>query len=385
MSSPPGILSGLRVVEVSAFVAAPLGGATLAALGADVIRVDPLGGGIDIGRWPLGPDGRSLYWAGLNQGKRSVSLDLRSGEGRSLLTRLITRPGEGGGILLTNLPARGWLRYDALREQRADLVMVAISGTREGGNAVDYTVNAGAGFPLVTGPEGHEGPVNHVLPAWDLQTGFLAAVGLLAAERHRRLTGEGQLVRLALADVALAVAGHLGILAEARLVPEARGRFGNDLYGTYARDFRTADGRWVQVCALTARQWHSLLQATGLSEELGRLAERLGLDLDEEGNRFRARREISSRLEPWFSERRLNEVASALDEHDVLWAPYRTFKQLAAEGGPAPATPLRFGAARIEEPRPAPELGADTEQVLRELAGVDAAGLERLRQESIIG
>ena len=71
------VLAGLSVLEVSAFVAAPLGGATLAGMGADVIRVDPVGGGIDRDRWPLHA-GRSLYWAGLNQGKRSVTLDARS-------------------------------------------------------------------------------------------------------------------------------------------------------------------------------------------------------------------------------------------------------------------------------------------------------------------
>src|ERR1700730_18108549 len=100
-----GILSGMRIVELSAFVAAPLGGATLAALGADVIRVDPPGGGIDIGRWPL-HRGRSLYWAGLNQGKRSVTIDTRSEVGRKMVSKLITAPGEGGGILLTNLPVQ---------------------------------------------------------------------------------------------------------------------------------------------------------------------------------------------------------------------------------------------------------------------------------------
>src|SRR5690349_24883658 len=103
----PGILAGMRIVEVSAFVAAPLGGATLAALGADVIRVDPPGGGIDIDRWPL-HRGRSLYWAGLNQGKRSVTIDTRTEAGRMMVARLITAPGEGGGILLTNLPVQGW-------------------------------------------------------------------------------------------------------------------------------------------------------------------------------------------------------------------------------------------------------------------------------------
>jgi len=174
------ILAGLRVVELSAFVAAPLGGATLAALGADVIRVDPPGGGIDIDRWPL-HRGRSLYWAGLNQGKRSVTIDTRTEVGQRQVAGLITAPGEGGGIVLTNLPVKGWSSYEELSRLRRDLIMVVITGDRDGGIAVDYTVNAAVGFPWLTGPEGHEGPVNHVLPAWDGMTGYLAALAILAA------------------------------------------------------------------------------------------------------------------------------------------------------------------------------------------------------------
>ena len=73
-------LAGLRVVEVSAFIAAPLGGMTLAQMGADVIRIDPIGGNIDIGRWPLAPSGTSLCWASLNKAKRSVALALNTPE-----------------------------------------------------------------------------------------------------------------------------------------------------------------------------------------------------------------------------------------------------------------------------------------------------------------
>ncbi len=99
-----GILHGLRIVEGSAFVAAPLGGMTLAQLGADVIRFDPVGGGLDAHRWPLDRNGNSLFWAGLNKGKRSIQVDLKSPEGRDIVTRLITRPGPDAGIFLTNLP-----------------------------------------------------------------------------------------------------------------------------------------------------------------------------------------------------------------------------------------------------------------------------------------
>ena len=78
----PGILDGLRVIEGSAYVAAPLGGMTLAQLGADVIRFDQIGGGLDRNRWPVTDDGQSLFWAGLNKGKRSIQVDLRSDRGQ---------------------------------------------------------------------------------------------------------------------------------------------------------------------------------------------------------------------------------------------------------------------------------------------------------------
>ena len=104
-----GILAGLRIVEGSAFIAAPLGGMTLAQLGADVIRFDDIHGGLDSDRWPVTKDGASIYWAGLNKGKRSIAVDLRHPKGRELLTALIGAPGEGAGIFTTNMPARGWL------------------------------------------------------------------------------------------------------------------------------------------------------------------------------------------------------------------------------------------------------------------------------------
>ena len=379
------ILSGLRVVELSAFVAAPLGGATLAALGADVIRVDPPGGGIDIDRWPL-HRGRSLYWAGLNQGKRSVVIDTRSERGRRQVAGLIAAPGEGGGIVLTNLPVKGWNSYESLAKLRRDLIMVVVTGDRGGGTAVDYTVNAALGFPWLTGPEGHDGPVNHVLPAWDAMTGFLAALAILAAERHRRLHGEGQLVELSLSDVGLAVAGHLGLIGEAVLEAEPRGRFGNDVYGTFGRDFGTRDGRRVMVLALTARQWASLGEATGLAAEFAALESRAGADFRNEADRWVHRKPLFAALESWFARHDLADIRKPFDSHGVLWGPYQTVKQLVADD-PCASTanamfseieqpglgrfltagsPLRFGAASPVPPRPAPELGEHTDEVLRE-------------------
>jgi 2-methylfumaryl-CoA isomerase len=299
---------------------------------------------------------------------------------------LITAPGEGGGIVLTNLPVKGWNTYESLARLRRDLIMIVITGDREGGTAVDYTVNAALGFPWLTGPEGHEGPVNHVLPAWDAMTGYLAALAILAAERHRRLHGEGQLVELSLSDVGLAVAGHLGLIGEAILEPQARGRFGNDVYGTFGRDFVTRDGRHVMVLALTPRQWASLGEATGLARDFADVQARAGADFRNESDRWIHRKPLFELLQAWFAGQELADVRQAFDAYGVLWSPYQTVKQLVADDPRAStanpmfsevehpglgrfltaASPLRFGAASSQPARPAPLLGEHTEEVLRE-------------------
>ena len=212
------LLSGMRVIESSAFIAAPSGGMTLAQLGADVIRVDPIDGAIDSRRWPLAHgDGASLYWAGLNKGKRSLAINLREPAARELLAELITTPGADGGLFLTNLPQRGELAYETLAARRSDLVMLSVTGSPDGRTAVDYTVNAAVGIPYTTGDARPDRPVNSALPAWDLVTGANAALGLLAAERHRTRTGRGQHVRLALSDIAMWSVAALGHIAEAEL------------------------------------------------------------------------------------------------------------------------------------------------------------------------
>jgi 2-methylfumaryl-CoA isomerase len=193
------ILADMRVVEAAAFVAAPLGGMTLAQMGADVIRIDPLRGRLDYKRWPVMYDDVSLFWCGLNKSKQSVTLDLGQPEGREIAMALISAPGEDAGILLTDFPACGWLDHDKLKEKHEDLIQLTVQGDRHGGSAVDYTINSRVGIPYITGDErgaANQEAVNDVLPAWDLVTGQMAAVGLLAAERHRLKTGQCQHVKL---------------------------------------------------------------------------------------------------------------------------------------------------------------------------------------------
>src|SRR5436305_15181448 len=118
-------LGGLTVIEVSSFVAVPLCGMTLRQLGAEVIRVDPIGGAWDTNRWPLTTDGTSIYWTGLNKGKRSATIDLRSVDGQELVQRLVV---EGDGIVVTNDAGLPWLSYDTLVAKRSDLITLQLLG-----------------------------------------------------------------------------------------------------------------------------------------------------------------------------------------------------------------------------------------------------------------
>src|SRR5712691_1280516 len=295
------LLQDLRIVEVSAFVAAPLGGMTMAQMGAEVIRIDPIGGGIDFGRWPVTRSGASLYWAGLNKAKRSLALALDKPEGREIARAIITAPGAGAGICLTNLPPLPGLDLATLTAARADLIMLRLVGNRDGSAAVDYTVNAASGFPLVTGHGGE--PVNHVLPAWDIAAGLYLATGLLAAERHRSRTGKGQEVVVALSDVMLATVGNLGYIGDVQINGTARPAIGNDLYGSFGRVFATADGRRIIIIALTPRQWRGAGRATGLADKFALVSEIMDADLDTETGRFEARDAIGALLGRWCAAR----------------------------------------------------------------------------------
>jgi 2-methylfumaryl-CoA isomerase len=318
--------------------------------------------------------------------------------------QLISAPGPDGGLLLTNFPPRGCWSYETLRTRRADLIQLTIQGNRQGGAAVDYTVNPAVGIPYLTGPADDPAPVNHVLPAWDLITGQLAATGLLAAERHRTRTGAGQHIKLSLEDAALATMGNLGFIAEAQLGTQ-RERVGNYLYGAFGADFICADGRRVMVVALTGKQWSALCEALALREAVTDLEGRLGLDLEQEGDRYVARESIAALIAPRVRSRSSAAIAEVFGRCGVCFSEYRTVTELLARDpacstenplfarvdqpgiGPllTPANPLDFSAGGRREPMPAPRLGEHTDAVLGEVLGLDAAHRERLAAAGVIG
>lgn len=398
------LLSGLRVVESSAFVAVPLAGLTLAQMGAEVIRIDRPQGGLDARRWPLAPTGESLFWAGLNKDKKSVAVDSRTPQGRELVTQIITAPGPDAGVFLTNLAAPGHTDHDTLTRHRSDMITATLAGDRHGRPAVDYTVNPSLGVPQITGHPDDPRPVAHAIPAWDLLAGQMMVNSVLAAERHRLRTGRGQAVDLTLKDVAAAMLGHLGLIADAAVNVDERAKSGNALYGAYGQDFECACGGRVMVIGLTKRQWGLLLKVTDTEEEVAALAQRVGQDFSDEGVRWRFRHQITAILQPWFITRRIDAFADAFDSAGLTWSRFRTLKdalendadlgpqnpmfsdQLDASGKryPVPGLPTTFSDAARTRPKAAPRLGAHTEEVLADVVGLSSGEIARLFDQSVI-
>ena len=397
------LLKGLTIVEGAAFIAAPSCGLYLAQMGATVIRFDQIGGGPDAGRWPLGPNGQSLYWEGLNKGKKSVAIDLSRADGREIAQRIATA---GDGLFVTNFPAEGFLSYERLAALRNDLICLRVMGWANGAPAVDYTINAAVGVPAMTGHADDPRPINHALPAWDLLGGAYSAFALLAALRDRDASGRGREVRVALSDLAASTLGNLGQVAEIQLGGGNREKHGNDLFGAFGRDFLTSDGQRIMLVAITPRQWTGLVNVLEIAGPVAALEAQTGASFTiSEGARFVHRDRVNQIVEIAIGRQALGDLAPHFDSAGVTWSVYRTvaeslqneprlfaenpiFSDVTHAGGETYLTP--GAAARMPddargEALPAPRIGQNTDEVLGDLLGLSNREIDRLRDEGIVG
>jgi 2-methylfumaryl-CoA isomerase len=386
------LLSGLSVIEASSFVASPTAGLYLAQMGAEVIRVDQIGGGPDFRRWPVTEANDSLYWENLNRAKKSVALDLGSPAGRELLQELVRKTGQ----FVTNFPAEGFLSHAKLSEGRADLVTVRVMGWADGSPALDYTVNNSVGYPMMTGagPE----PVNHVLPAWDLLTGAYAAFAMLATIQRRSVSGEGCEVRIPLSDVAIGTVANLGGIAEVLYSGDNRPRLGNAVYGLFGRDFVTADGVRTMIVVVTPRQWANLVAALKLEGAVASLEASRGVSFaKDDGLRFNHRDALYPLFEAAIAARSHADLAAAFDAGGIVHSAYRTMKDAVADPDLVANNPV-FGEAanpsgfaypaagsfatvpQMERgaPQSAPVNGGNSEEVLSERLGLSGGQIAAL-------
>ena len=394
------LLDGLRIIEASSFVASPTAGLYCAQFGAEVIRVDQVGGGPDYRRWPVTEANDSLYWENLNRAKKSVALDLTQPQGRELLQALVRSTGQ----FITNFPADGFLSHATLAEGRQDLVTVRVMGWPDGAPALDYTVNNAVGYPMMTGagPE----PVNHVLPAWDLLSGAYAAFALLAAIRRREQTGLGSEVRIPLSDVAIGTAANLGGVAEVLHNNANRSRLGNTVYGLFGRDFVTKDGVRSMIVVVTHRQWANLIAARGLTDAVGAVEAERGVSFaKDDGLRFEHRDALFPLFEAAIGALDHAAMAAKLDAAGVVHSAYKTMLDAAHDSrlvGDNPifsasdANPsgLAYPAAgafgtipqmQRADAKPAPRNGQHSEEILSEALGLSSGEIARLIDSGIIG
>ena len=399
------LLSDLTLVEVSSFVASPTVGLYFGQMGAEVIRIDHIAGGLDYDRYMLTEEGRSLSWENLNRTKKSVALDLRNPKGRELAQELARSVGQ----IVTNVPEGSFLDHATLAKGRDDLISLRIMGWHDGRQAMDFTVNAAAGYPLQTGPAEWDPdsapPVNQVMPAWDFITGAYSAFALLAALRHRDRTGDGAELKVPLGDVAIGTLANSGGMAEMLYRGADRERLGNDIWGAFGTDFASRDGKRFMVAALTSKQWAGLVEAFDMGGDVAELERDLGLSFaDSDHNRYTHRRALAAMLQAEAAKHDYAELARRMAAAGTTFERYRTMHEASTDPllvddnplfGPSPVNPSGFAYPATRsfasvagqergDPAPAPFLGEHSEEVLSDRLGLSSGQIGALVDEGVV-
>ncbi len=403
-----GALDGVRIFDLTRILAGPSCTQVLGDLGADVIKIEQPGRGDDTRKWgpPYVTDAagnettESAYFLSANRNKRSVAIDIARPQGQALARRLIAQC----DILVENFKTgdlgRYGLSWDDLKDDFPGLVYCSITGFGHTGPyapyaGYDYLAQAMGGIMSLTGePEGE--PMKVGVGIADLMCGMYAATAMLAALRHRDRTGDGQQIDMALLDTQVA---WLVYEAENYLIsgrpPPRRGN-GHPNIVPY-QVFETADGHMVLACGNDRqfREFCDLSDAAHLYRD-PRFATNDG--------RCRNREALIPLVADLIRARPMSEWLDGLRARQVPCSPVNTVDQVFADpqvrargmqiemphplagAGTVPlvGSPVRMSATPPHYRHAPPTLGQHTEEVLRELLGVDASEVARLRAEGVI-
>jgi crotonobetainyl-CoA:carnitine CoA-transferase CaiB-like acyl-CoA transferase len=394
-----GVLDGIRVLDFGRFIAGPFCAALLGDLGAEVIRIERLGGGEDRFFIPVGaaPEGGGAMFLAMNRNKLGMTLDPAAPAGREIVRRLVAT----ADVVVANLPPSVLralaLDLDSLRQVKPDIILVTVTGFGAGGplegkHGFDGIGQAMSGAVYLSGTP--EQPIQLKLPWVDFGTACLSAFGTLAALLERGKTGHGQKVEGALLRTAIAFAN--ATLIEQALTQVDRVATLNRAFNAAPSDiYRCADG-WIVTSVIGApmfRRW-----ARMLGEEQW-LADPRFADDQARADHGEA---IGARMSQWCAGRRCAEALSALEAANIVAAqvyspqqalddPHIRAAHLLDEHShpslgttlPLAPTPIELSQTPGSYRRPAPLLGQHTDEILARL-GYAAAEIERLRAERVV-
>ncbi|MBE9636236.1 CaiB/BaiF CoA transferase family protein [Salipiger mangrovisoli] len=394
-----GPLSGVRVLDFSRILSGPYASMVLADLGAEVIKIEPIGRGDETRAFPPFVGGLSHYYIALNRSKKSVALDLKSPEGIRIARELAAQ----SDIVLENFRPgvmdRLGLGYAALKAENAKLVYCSITGFGKDsphGNkpAFDIVAQALSGVMSVNREPG-QAPNKLGLPLGDMAGSIFSLFGVLAALHERHVTGHGRHVEVAMLDSLIALQGYLSQLYFVTgETPQPVGTQHPSIvpYGSFA----TSDGHVIVAC-LTEGFWHNFARCIGRPELID----------DPRFARYEARLAHRLELEPIILAALGRQTTAywlqRLAEFDVPNAPILSIAEaldqehVAAQGliecvehpklGPLRlvGSPIRFDGAGAATMRPPSLLGEDTAAVLREKLGYSDDALRALQERAVIG
>lgn len=393
------ILRGVRVLAVEQFGAGPFGTLHLADLGAEVIKIEnpKVGGDISRSVPPYTLPGDSLYFQSFNRNKRSLTLDLKQPAGQRVFHDLVRRADAVFNNLRGDQPRKLGLTYEQLKEVNPKIVCCSLSGfgldgPRHTEPAYDYLMQAYAGWMSLTGdPAGP--PAKSGLSVVDYAGGAIAMAGLLAGLLNAGRTGQGCDVDVSLLDTAISMLNYVAIWTLNRdYHPQ---RLPNSAHPTLtpAQLFQTRDGYIVVFCA-KEKFWRALVEALEAPE--------LAADprYQSFATRYKHREALAADLKQrfltrtngdWLARLRgrvpcapVNSVEEALADEQVL------ARNMLTQVDHPEFGPLKQVRTAIKVPdsvdhrRAAPALGADSDEILRELLGYSQEQIELLRQTSVI-
>lgn len=393
-----GPLAGIRVLDLTRVLAGPLCTMTLGDMGADVIKVEQPGRGDDTRNWgPPYAGPLSAYYLGVNRNKRSITIDLKHDEGRTLLGRLL----ETADVVIDNFKLGtlagwgfddAWFEEHAHRTVRCSITGYGSTGPKAGKPGYDFVLQAETGLMAITGePDGT--PMKLGVAIVDICTGMMAAIAVLGALQARTMTGRGQNCEVTLYDTGLQM---LANVAANHLVSGAEpGRYGNGHPNIVPyRTYPATDGN-LAIAVGNDSQFITFASALGRPEWTA--DSRFATNPD----RVRHREEIDAEVAAVIATRSRKEWIEVLDEAGIPAGPISTVSEAltspqaiaremvvqmdhpAAGQIRALGLPLRFSDTKASIRRLPPELGADTEDVLVEL-GLGSDEIEGLRAGGVI-